>query len=210
MRKRRLTARSLRFWIWWAAGFATGLGCLLVLTLWMARSVYLLMPHHVTLGPEFQRVGAIVCLTGGRGRVRRAMELYDRGYGTYLYIAGVDPLVSKKELLRELGWVGPLEESHIELDHRSTNTIENAHEVAGFLKREKIKSILLITSIYHVRRAHYIFQKLLPRDVEIKVTWYERDPFDPDDWYKSGTGVWVTLSEFFKFFHAYLRLNFMN
>lgn len=198
---------KLKLWLAWGTGFISALGLVFCLTLWMATSVYSKLPSPANLGPGFQKVDAIVCLAGGRGRIRRALELFDRGVSDHLYISGTERGVRMKGILRELGWVGPIEDSsHITIEDVSTNTIENAREVSKFLERTNRKSILLVTSIYHVRRAYYIFKHTLPADVAISVSWYEREPFEPGDWWKSLNGIWVTVGEFFKFYWVYIRI----
>jgi uncharacterized SAM-binding protein YcdF (DUF218 family) len=113
-----------------------------------------------------------------------------------------------KEILREINWVGPVDHSKIFIDRRSTNTIENALEVKQYMDDYGLKSLLLVTSVYHARRAAYIFEHVLPRrDYQIQLAWYEREPFEQGNWYRSPTGIWVTISEYLKFFWAYVRLS---
>jgi uncharacterized SAM-binding protein YcdF (DUF218 family) len=172
----------------------------------MAQAVYSERPIPARLDESYQPADVIVCLTGGRGRIRKALELYEKGYGGMLYISGTDRKIQMREILKELKWVGPVDDSHIVLENVSTNTIENAEQVRRFVVDQGLKRVLLVTSVYHVRRAHYIFRKILPPDVLIDVSWFEREPFDPSDWWTDRTGILVTVTEFFKFFYAYLRL----
>jgi uncharacterized SAM-binding protein YcdF (DUF218 family) len=102
--------------------------------------------------------------------------------------------------------VGPVDDSRIVLENIATNTIQNALQVRHFLTEQGLKHILLVTSVYHVRRAYYIFRKVLPGDVTIDVAWFEHEPFDESDWWAHWNGIGVTITEFFKFFYAYVRL----
>lgn len=192
--------------LWWFVGFCSALLLLLGGSLWMAGAVYSELPPQAQLGEDFEPADVIVVLTGGRGRIRMALELFEKGYGKMLYISGTDRQVQMREILRELRWVGPVDDSHIILENVSTNTLQNADQVNRFVKDQGFKRVLLVTSVYHVRRAHYIFSKVLPRDVHIDVSWYEAEPFDGSDWYKQWKGIWVTMSEFFKFFYAWMNL----
>ena len=192
--------------LWWFVGFSSAVLLLFLGSLWMAGAVYSELPPQAQLGEDFEPADVIVVLTGGRGRIRMALELFEKGYGRTLYISGTDRQVHMREILRELKWVGPVDDSHIILENVSTNTIQNAEQVSRFVAEHDLKRVLLVTSVYHVRRAHYIFSKILPRDVHIDVSWYEAEPFDGSDWWKQWNGIWVTLSEFFKFFYAWMRL----
>jgi uncharacterized SAM-binding protein YcdF (DUF218 family) len=192
--------------LWWAIGFFSAVIVLFGTTLWMAGIVYSELPPKAQLDENYEPSDVIVCLTGGRGRIRKALELYEKGYGKMLYISGTDRQVHMKEILKELKWVGPVDDSHIILENVSTNTIGNAEQVNRYVREQGLQSILLVTSIYHVRRAHYIFRKILPREVKIDVTWFEQGPFLESSWWTEWNGIWVTVSEFFKFFYAYLSL----
>ena len=79
-----------------------------------------------------------------------------------------------------------------------------------FLDEHQLKSVLVVTSGYHARRAHYIFEHILAeRSYRIHMTWYDQEPFDESDWWKSPTGIWVTVGEFIKFFWSYVKLQFL-
>lgn len=201
----RLTRIPKRFF-WWTGGFFSALVAMLFVTLWMASAVYSELPQKAKLDEGFKPVDVIVCLTGGKGRIRHALELYEKGYGRLLYISGIDPQVQMKEILRELKFVGPIDERNLILENVATNTIENAKQVNQFMHDRHLSSALLVTSIYHVRRSNFIFRKILPKDVHIEVTWLEHEPFDEGDWWKTWNGISVTVSEFLKFFYAYLKI----
>lgn len=174
--------------------------------IWAASAVYSERPRQADLGPETPPVDAIICLTGGKGRIKRSLELFEQRRGRLLYISGIDPQVQFGEILKEMRRNGPVDESNIILENVATNTIENAQQVSQFLQERRLRSVLLVTSSYHVRRVNYIFRKLLPKDTTMEITWIEPEPFDSEDWWKSWNGIWVTVGEFLKFFYAYVRL----
>lgn len=190
----------------WMGGFLTAVLLFFIFTLWMASAVYSEMPTKATLSDDYEIADAIVCLTGGRGRIRTAFDLFDKGYGRILYISGIDQQTRSSEILNELKKIGPIDETKIVLESVATNTIENAKEVERYIREHDLHKILLVTSSYHVRRSFYIFKKVLPSYVQIDVSWYALEPFDENDWWKTWNGIWVTVSEYFKFLHAYLVL----
>lgn len=192
--------------LWWVSGFFSALILIFVGTLWMASVVYSELPKRAELNDNFKPVDVIVCLTGGKGRLRTASELFQKNYGHLLYISGIDPQVSQSEIIRELGFLDSNKSLNLILENKATNTIENAEEVAKYISEKKLNSILLVTSVYHVRRSYFIFRRILPKDVHIEMTWYESEPFDEADWWKNPRGILVTVSEFFKFFYAYIRI----
>lgn len=211
LRKYRGVSRvARRRWYWWGIGVLTGFSIFLGVLLFASSVVYSRVPTAVNFDEHYEPVDVIVCLTGGRGRIRRALELLDMGYGKRLYIVGADPAASLNQILKEVGWVGPINYSKIFIDRNSKNTIENALEVRDYMRTNRVKSLLLVSSIYHGRRAAYIFDRVLSGSgYRMHMTWYESEPFEGGVWYRSATGIWVTVSEYLKFFLTYIRLGFI-
>jgi uncharacterized SAM-binding protein YcdF (DUF218 family) len=58
---------------------------------------------------------------------------------------------------------------HIELELRARNTLENVQFVHAILERQHWKRILLVSSPYHMRRAHMVWTKSAP-DIAVTPT----------------------------------------
>ena len=203
-------------WYWgYLLGVLTTLGVVAGGVLWSASIVYSELPLKAQLHQRSnsddasgQNRDVIVCLTGGRGRIRMALELFESNHAPLLYLSGIDNQVTIDEVLREAKWTQPINRSRVILDHISTNTIQNAEQVLGFLKKNNLKSVLVVTSSYHARRAAYIFSKILGPQYTVDFVWENRNPFEPDSWWTSLWGIEVTVMEFLKFFYAYFRLHY--
>jgi uncharacterized SAM-binding protein YcdF (DUF218 family) len=125
----------------------------------------------VTLGGPAQkdapRVDAIVVITGGKGRIEHAAALLADGKGKRLLIAGADPSVRKSDLVRRLGGKQKLFDCCVDLGSESVDTRSNAEEAKRWVERRHYKSVRLVTSDWHMRRARYEFNRQLDRDVKI-------------------------------------------
>lgn len=125
----------------------------------------------VTLGTpadaETPRVDAIIAITGGKGRIEHGARLLAEGKAKRLLIAGADPSVRKVDLVRRLGAPGQLFECCIDLGSESVDTRSNAEEAKRWLDRRRYKSIRLVTSDWHMRRARYEFSRQLDKDIQI-------------------------------------------
>lgn len=99
---------------------------------------------------------AIVVLTGGRNRIGEAVKLLNNGLADKLFISGVEKNTSLQDIsdLQNI----PLPQKPILMDKKSTNTIENAIETQAWLKKNRISSIRLVTSNYHLPRSMQEFQ----------------------------------------------------
>ena len=118
----------------------------------------------VTLGRPAKpdvRTDAVVVLTGGAGRIEQAMEVLADGLTSRVLISGTDPSVTKKDLIELLGGKAQLIRCCVDLGTESVDTRSNAEEAQRWLKKHKYKSVRLITSDWHMRRAAYEFSHVL-------------------------------------------------
>jgi len=120
----------------WVLGFA-----------WFA----LLLP----LPAASQKTDAIVVLTGGPGRIDRGLERLEAGDAKRLLISGVAREVKPRELAAEYKRPLKLFDCCIALGFDAEDTRSNATEVATWVARRNYRSIRLITTDWHMRRAEY-------------------------------------------------------
>ena len=84
-----------------------------------------------------------------------------------LLISGVARTVRPVELAAQTGRDQALFECCIDLGQESVDTRSNAEEAKRWLERRRYKSIRLVTSDWHMRRARYEFNRQLDSDIEI-------------------------------------------
>ena len=125
----------------------------------------------VTLGApapdDVAKVDAIVAITGGKGRIEHAARLLAEGKGKRLLIAGADPSVRKADLVHRLGLKRKLFDCCVDLGSESVDTRSNAEEAKRWIDRRKFKSLRLVTSDWHMRRARYEFNRQFDQGVRI-------------------------------------------
>lgn len=140
--------------------------------------------------------GAIVVLTGGRGRIAEGLRLLTLDAGQVLILSGVNSRASLKSIF-PAGLPRGLEERII-LEKKSTNTYENALEVEKILRKRGYDSMIFITSAYHMKRALFIFTSLISSDITIEPIGVLSPNYDEArPWaYKN---LSINLSEFVKF-----------
>ena len=123
----------------------------------------------VTLGTPAtgQRTDAAVVITGGPGRIEYAVDVLGKGEYRRLLIAGTDPAVTKPDLAERLGGRRRLLDCCVDLGSESVDTRSNAEEAKRWLDRRGYKSVRLITSDWHMRRARYEFRRVLGDRYEV-------------------------------------------
>lgn len=145
----------------WVLTFMVGLGFL-----WLA-GFGLFMEYVRGMQPQnpAEPTDAIIVLTGGAQRVNKGLDLLSTGQAKKLFITGVNGHVSLQEIMNL--WKRPIIEQDsndccIVLDHKAQNTIQNAQETKNWAQKERIKTLRLVTSDYHMPRARLEFMHNIP------------------------------------------------
>jgi len=99
------------------------------------------------------KADGIVVLTGGSSRVSDAMELLAAGYGKRLLISGVHPTNAASDISRSLPDNQSLLGCCVDLDRSAVNTRSNAAETRRWAHERGFKSLIVVTSNYHMPRA---------------------------------------------------------
>ena len=115
----------------------------------------------VTLGEPgpSSKTDAIIVLTGGRGRIEHGLRLLREGRAERMLIAGADPSVAKRDLVVRTGGNRQLLDCCVDLGTESVDTRSNAEEALRWMERHRYRSLRLVTSDWHMRRAAYEFEQ---------------------------------------------------
>lgn len=105
----------------------------------------------------------IVVLTGGDSRVSEAIRLLAAGRGRRLLISGVHPETTETMLGRVNPEAKRLLTCCIDLDRNARDTIENADETRRWLRERGFRSVIVVTSSYHMPRGLVELRRALPR-----------------------------------------------
>jgi uncharacterized SAM-binding protein YcdF (DUF218 family) len=111
--------------------------------------------------PNAPATDAAVVLTGGAGRFEHAMDVLRAGKAKRLLVSGVDPSVTKPDLARRSPANHQLLACCVDLGSESVDTRSNAEETGRWMASHHYRSLRLITSDWHMRRARYEFDRVL-------------------------------------------------
>ncbi|MFA7060648.1 MAG: YdcF family protein [Pedobacter sp.] len=146
--------------------------------------------------PREVKVDAIVVLAGGKGRVEEGVRLYRQRKGAWLFFIGVDPTVRRSDLYHHRP--GDPSSEGVILEKVSRNTLENAIFGRDVIMKKEVRSILLITSRYHMKRASILLRNALPKDVAIYT--YPVDTKNLKEvWWNHGGSFYLLFNEFYKY-----------
>lgn len=147
------------------------------------------------------RTDAIVVLTGGSERVTTGLRLLEQGLARQLFISGVPPGITREELLRRIDLGDFSLRDRVVLGHAAGNTAGNARETAVWMRRQRYRSLRLVTSQYHMPRSRAIFAWAMP-DVEIVPHPVFSEAVRQDDWWSWPGTTKLFLIEYAKYVAA--------
>jgi uncharacterized SAM-binding protein YcdF (DUF218 family) len=113
------------------------------------------------------KTDAVVVLTGGGGRIGRGLEALQKGWTPRMLVSGVDRDVRPAEFQAEYKVPPALMACCVWLEFQSVDTRSNAREAARWIADNKVRSIRLVTTDWHMRRAALELEAALPNDVAL-------------------------------------------
>ncbi len=162
---------------------------LLLLFLAAGAALPHLLARRVASPPPGDVADAIFVFTGGEGRIGEGYRAWKEGKGKELFILGAGPEAKLSRILPGEGEVTQDNVPRIHIEGWSENTLENAFSAKSVIISRAYRNVILVTSDYHVPRAHLTLKKVLPPAVSISVIRVE------SAW--RGRGAWHRLPRIF-------------
>ena len=146
-----------------------------------------------------------VALTGGADRIAEAIELLAKGEADRLLITGVNPLTSRAEIAKQAPGARDLFRCCIELGYDASNTIGNAAETERWVRAHHIRSLIVVTSNYHMPRAMAEIGSALP-DIDLIAYPVVSEHGKGRPWWSDGQSARLIVWEYCKYVAAVVRL----
>ena len=155
---------------------------------------------------------AIVVLGGNsRTRIPQAITLLKNGYGKTILLTQPRRQQIKYKFIQSEYDIAKLILKHEKIHYATipslkpggaTSTLEEAYDVANFLKRYRLHKIIIVTDAFHTHRALYTFQKVFRSEdiyTKVEVAPAFSHEYKVYSWWKSEQGLTDYITEFFKF-----------
>ena len=137
----------------------------LILISWVAGFIVFAISLPQPAGAE--QTQGVVVLTGGAGRIERGLEVLNNGWARQMLVSGVDPQVKPGEFAAQFKIAPGAMTCCITLGYRAFDTASNARETAAWLDERGYRSVRVVTSDWHLRRARADLAKVLPATVTV-------------------------------------------
>lgn len=158
---------------------------------------------------DCRSVDAIVAISGGdtAARTAGAIDLYKHQWAPLLVFSGAAQDTSgpsNAEAMKRQALAAGVPDSAILLDETSQTTKQNANNAIELFTEHNIRSVILVTSAYHQRRAGLEFGQRAGGTIKII-----NHPIKSDDqwsawWWTTPIGWWLAISELFKITAFYM------
>jgi len=131
-------------------------------------------------------------------RATRAAELFREGKAPLVVASGrrLRPSAGIAELMEhDLVERGVPKDKILRFAQDGDSTREEAEALVKLAKTKKWHKAIIVTSNYHTRRARYVFRRVFPRDIEIRVAGARDGNFDPGNWWEKRKSTKLFIRE---------------
>ena len=131
-------------------------------------------------------------------RATRAAELFREGKASLVVASGrrLRPTAGVAELMEhDLIERGVPKDKILRVPQDADSTLEEAETLAKLAKAKKWHSAIVVTSNYHTRRARYIFRRVFPQGLEVRVAGARDADFDPQAWWEKRKSTRLFMRE---------------
>jgi uncharacterized SAM-binding protein YcdF (DUF218 family) len=152
----------------------------------------------------------IVALTGSsNARITAAMKLLEDGKATRLLVSGVNREASRADIKGVAKATRRYYDCCVDLGFEATDTVGNARETAAWMKAKGFRSLIVVTSDFHMPRAMLELHEALPG---AKLTPYpvKTEDLDSGHWWRSGDGARRMIVEYCKYLVILAREAFLS
>ncbi|MES2713028.1 MAG: YdcF family protein, partial [Pseudomonadota bacterium] len=130
---------------------------------------FVLFLSETRLSPvqPLETTDGIAVLTGGAERVETGLRLVADGHARLLLVTGANREARRAEVLAAAGFDAEALASRVTLGRAAATTRGNAAEIAAWVAAERLGSVRLVTSGYHMPRARLEVTRALPAGVRV-------------------------------------------
>ena len=153
---------------------------------------------------NIEKSDAIVVLTGGASRIAHALDLVQSNKGARLLISGANPNTKAGDIQKANDSRKALFDCCVDLDSQALNTVGNASEARKWADAKGYKSLIVVTSAYHMPRSMMEFKRAMPEHI-LRPYPIPLKELKEDGWWKNSATLRFVLSEYTKYLGAGMR-----
>jgi uncharacterized SAM-binding protein YcdF (DUF218 family) len=141
---------------------------------------------------------AIIVLSGGQGRVEKAVELYKAGYAPYIILSNAKEITSRSGDMLQTALNLGIPQDAIYTENAAESTYENAEFTLPLMKEHDFKSAIVVSSEFHMRRVKLLFDRVYKKS-DIELTYVGSDSgYNAKRWWSDRKSRETTFNEYVK------------
>jgi uncharacterized SAM-binding protein YcdF (DUF218 family) len=149
--------------------------------------------------PEPPVADGVVALTGAStARITAAMKLLEDGKAHRMLVSGVNPEASRADIRGVAKATRRLYDCCVDLGFQALDTVGNARETAQWARRRHYRSLIVVTSDFHMPRAMLELRAALP-DVAMTPYPVRSTDLNARGWWRSQDGARKMTLEYCKY-----------
>lgn len=198
--------------------------CILIIVLFFSYEYLLKQIGNFLIYEQKPQKADVIVVLNGRDTERSlaAVDLYKEGYANLIVLAQGSKQSGCEEFWKRVGadWnykiffqraieaMGIPENSFKLIGDGVTSTFDEAKVTKQFVIENNFKTILLVTSKWHSKRAYLTFKSMFKKNKEIKIISCpsKYDNFNPNSWWNNEVDAETVFKECVRYF--YYILNF--
>jgi uncharacterized SAM-binding protein YcdF (DUF218 family) len=185
----------------------------LIIATFVAISVVVFVPMIIAiyLSPQdtLAKADLIVVISGGDtdSRISEGVKLYLQKWAPKILFSGAaaEGDVSNALAMKRIAVSKGVPAEDILIEEDSKTTTENADFSAKIIHDNGLKSIILVTSPYHQRRAYSEFRRVLGKDFTIVNHSAKDETWAKKSWWDNANARFLTFTEIMKNFYETIR-----
>jgi uncharacterized SAM-binding protein YcdF (DUF218 family) len=190
------------------------IGCIIYLT---RNSFLLAIGNFLIVQDPLQQVDVIHVISGPDYRTDYAVQLFQQGYGKYLFFTGgwcPEIMGVHADRSTELSIQQGVPASAIKSDpYQVISTYQEAQRLKLWIDQAQtpVHSVIIVSDPHHMRRARWAYQRVLGKNVKLIMAPvpFDQTPYQ-QQWWADGTSRNMVRDEYVKIIYYYARYKFSS
>ena len=149
--------------------------------------------------PEPRPADGVVALTGpASARIEEAMRLLEDGKARRMLVSGVNRKASREDIRSVARAPGRIYDCCVDLGYTAVDTVGNAEETAAWARAHGFRSLIVVTSDYHIPRSILELKGAAP-EIAFQPYPVDTDELDTRRWWKNARNARRLIFEYSKY-----------
>lgn len=140
----------------------------LYLYLLLLLTLFLFIGRFLIISESPKQSDVIIVLSGGQGRVEKAVELFRANYAPYILLSNAKQSASESGDMIQTAIALGVPENAVLTENAADSTYQNAEFTLPIMKEHDFKSAIVVSSDFHMRRVKLLFDRVYKKsDIEL-------------------------------------------